>query len=143
MCRVLKHGSYLYLNVPSHGAYTSSRSTPGGPFDAGLTLRDWARANHYVMDLSESFITKNKNETWSDCVMVFTKEGRPTTVSLADRYDVPINARCRPRLDEFRKTRRLVVKIKLDRATPNSRKSHLPWIRRTQPAEATDAASSI
>lgn len=96
----------MYLNAPSRGACHQFPIDAWRFFpDAGVALRDWARANHYGMDILESFITENKNETWSDCVMVFTKEGRPTTVSLADRYDKPINVRSWPRLDEIRQRR--------------------------------------
>jgi SAM-dependent methyltransferase len=106
MCRVVKRGAYLYLNAPSRGTYHQFPIDAWRFFpDAGLALRDWARANHYGMDLLESFITENKNEAWNDCVMVFVKEGEPSTVSLADRYDVPINIRSWPRLGEVRRRR--------------------------------------
>jgi hypothetical protein len=73
--------------------------------DAGLALRDWARDNQYAMELLESFIAENKNETFNDCVMVFTKGGQPPSVSLAERCGSAINVRSWPQLDELRRRR--------------------------------------
>lgn len=73
--------------------------------DAGLALRDWARDNRYAVELLESFIAENKNETFNDCVMVFTKGGQPPSVSLAERCGSAINVRSWPQLDELRRRR--------------------------------------
>ena len=54
MCRVLKHGAYLYLNVPSKGKYHQYPIDAWRFFpDAGIGLRDWARLNDHDIELLE------------------------------------------------------------------------------------------
>lgn len=99
LCRVLKSGGYLYINAPSKGGYHRYPIDAWRFFpDAGIALRDWARVNHYPIELLELFITENRGDIWNDCVMVFAKNGRPATVSVADRHGLAINIRRWPDL---------------------------------------------
>jgi SAM-dependent methyltransferase len=100
MCRVLKSGGYLYLNAPSRGGYhrypiDAWRFYP----DAGIALRDWARNNYHDIELLESFITENRGDIWNDCVMIFSKNGSPPGVGVADRHPLAINVRQWPDLE--------------------------------------------
>jgi ubiquinone/menaquinone biosynthesis C-methylase UbiE len=100
MCRVLKSGGYLYINAPSSGSYHRYPIDAWRFFpDSGIALRDWARINHHPIELLESFITENRGEDWNDCVMIFTKNGHPSAVGVADRHGLAINIRRWPDLE--------------------------------------------
>ena len=94
MCRVVKPAGYIYINAPSRGwlhqyPIDAWRFFP----DAGIALRDWAKASRFDIDLVESFLTKNMDDMWNDCVMVFSKGGRPPPSLVCDRYDLAVNVR--------------------------------------------------
>lgn len=100
LCRVLKSGGFLYLNVPSRGGYHRYPIDAWRFFpDSGIALRDWARINQHHIELLESFITQNRGVDWNDCVMIFAKNGRPPAVGVADRYGLAFNIRRWPDLE--------------------------------------------
>jgi SAM-dependent methyltransferase len=74
MCRVCRHGGYLYLNAPSNGAYHRYpddcwRFYP----DAGVALTRWAARCGKRMTLCESFVALDFEDTWNDFVGIFRK----------------------------------------------------------------------
>jgi SAM-dependent methyltransferase len=83
MCRVLSEGGFIYLNVPSNGAFHRF-PTDNWRFypDSGLALVAWARRNGHDIHLVESFIGRRRNDIWNDCVMVFGKGDTPRQLCL-------------------------------------------------------------
>jgi SAM-dependent methyltransferase len=106
MCRVLKHGGYLYLNVPSKGKFHQYPIDAWRFFpDAGIGLRDWAKLNNHDIELLESFLTENRNDIWNDCVMIFGKQSPHAALSVSERYPLAMNIRRWPELTEIRRWR--------------------------------------
>jgi len=75
MCRKVKSGGYLYINVPSNGVvhrYPQDcwRFYP----DAGRALASWAKAQGQNVTLIESFIAKRESDIWNDFIAVFQKD---------------------------------------------------------------------
>jgi SAM-dependent methyltransferase len=83
MCRVLKEGGFIYLNVPSNGLF-HRYPTDNWRFypDSGLALATWGRRNGHAIHLVESFIGRRRRDIWNDCVMVFGKGDTPRQLSL-------------------------------------------------------------
>jgi len=106
MCRVLQPSGYIYINAPSRG-YLHSYPIDAWRFfpDAGLALRDWARANDQDVELLESFITANRGDVWNDCVMVFTKGGQRPSLLICEQYPLALNVRLWPDLGTIRQRR--------------------------------------
>lgn len=78
MCRVCRSGGYVYLNVPSSGAYHRYpddcwRFYP----DAGLALERWASRSGHRVVLCESFIALDYEDVWNDFVGIFRKQAGP------------------------------------------------------------------
>ncbi|MQP64232.1 methyltransferase domain-containing protein [Niveispirillum sp. SYP-B3756] len=74
MLRVTREGGFLYINVPSNGAYHAYpqdcwRFYP----DSGLALVAWAKRMKLDVTLVESFIATREADVWNDCVLVFAK----------------------------------------------------------------------
>lgn len=74
MCRVLKAGGLLFLNVPSNGP------VHGYPVDcwrfypdAGRALQNWAKRQGYDMVMLESYISHQEGGTFNDFVAVYVK----------------------------------------------------------------------
>ena len=83
MCRVLRTGGFIYLNVPSNG-YFHRFPTDNWRFypDAGLALAAWGRHNGHELHLVESFIGRRRHDVWNDCIMVFGKGKTPRPLHL-------------------------------------------------------------
>lgn len=86
MCRVTKIGGYIYLNVPSDGAFhrypiDAWRFYP----DAGLALVTWAQRSGIDVTLCESFVSNRGADDWSDYVAIFRK-GRFTKTEIPPLY---------------------------------------------------------
>ena len=95
MCRVLKAGGFIYLNVPSNGLF-HRYPTDNWRFypDSGLALAVWGRRNGHPIHLVESFIGRRRQDIWNDCVMVFAKGDAPRPLSLlADLFPRSFNIR--------------------------------------------------
>lgn len=104
VCRVVKDGGYVYINAPSQGAYHRYPVDVWRFFpDAGLALRDWARANGQDMNLLESFISEPLRDGWADCVMIFGKRAYTPAVLVAERYRRIFNIRTWPDLATLRR----------------------------------------
>jgi SAM-dependent methyltransferase len=83
MCRVLRAGGFIYLNVPSNGAF-HRYPTDNWRFypDSGLALAAWGRRNGHDIHLVESFIGRRRRDIWNDCILVFGKGDTPRQLSL-------------------------------------------------------------
>src|SRR6266566_6402766 len=83
MCRVLRPGGFIYLNVPSNGLF-HRYPTDNWRFypDSGLALAAWGRRNGHTIQLVESLIGRRRRDIWNDCVMVFGKDETPRPLSL-------------------------------------------------------------
>ncbi len=78
MVRVAKDGGYVYLDVPSNGAFHRYPSDCWRFYpDAGLALEKWAQRNGMRATLMESFVADRRRAEWNDCVMVFGKNAEP------------------------------------------------------------------
>lgn len=78
MCRVLKAGGLIYLNVPSNG-YIHRYPVDSWRFypDAGIALMNWANRHSFQVQVQESFIgakasASDPGETWNDFVCIFS-----------------------------------------------------------------------
>jgi SAM-dependent methyltransferase len=76
MCRKVKSGGYVYINVPSNGAvhrYPEDhwRFYP----DSALALVRWARSQGEQVTLIESFVARREADIWNDFVAIFRKDG--------------------------------------------------------------------
>ena len=80
MCRVIRPGGFIYLNVPSNGPVHRYpvdcwRFYP----DAGLALQDISQRGPSPVTLIESFIARqSEHEPWNDFVAVFQRDGGET-----------------------------------------------------------------
>ena len=83
MCRVLRAGGFIYLNVPSNGLF-HRYPTDNWRFypDSGLALAAWGRRNGHDIQLVESFIGRRRRDIWNDCILVFGKGDTPRQLSL-------------------------------------------------------------
>jgi SAM-dependent methyltransferase len=83
MCRVLRAGGFIYLNVPSNGWF-HRYPTDNWRFypDSGLALAAWGRRNGHDIHLVESFIGRRRRDIWNDCILVFGKGDTPRQLSL-------------------------------------------------------------
>jgi SAM-dependent methyltransferase len=86
MCRVTKKRGYIYLNVPSDGAFhrypiDAWRFYP----DAGLALVTWAQRSGILVTLCEAFVSNQGADGWSDYVAIFRK-GRFTKIEIPPIY---------------------------------------------------------
>ena len=72
MCRIIKPGGLIYVNVPSSGPY---HGYPGDCWrfyaDSWKSLAKWANKNGYNIELVESYI--DKRGVWQDNVGIFKK----------------------------------------------------------------------
>lgn len=77
MCRVVKPGGYIYMNVPSNGIFHRYPVDCWCFYpDAGNALASWAKHNNYEIELVESFIGEQTEDAiWNDFVAVFHKKG--------------------------------------------------------------------
>lgn len=73
MCRVVKSGGLIYINVPSAGPY---HGYPGDSWrfykDSWKSLQAWAKINKYELDILESYI--DTKCIWKNNVVVFKKK---------------------------------------------------------------------
>jgi SAM-dependent methyltransferase len=95
MCRVVRPGGFIYLNVPSNGAF-HRYPTDNWRFypDAGLALAAWGRRKGHDIHLFESLIGRRRHDVWNDCVMVFTKGEAPRPLRLlAEMFPRSFNIR--------------------------------------------------
>jgi SAM-dependent methyltransferase len=95
MCRTLKAGGFIYLNVPSNGTF-HRYPTDNWRFypDSGLALAAWGRRNGHDIHLIESLIGRRRRDIWNDCVMVFGKGEAPRPLSsLAEIFPRSLNIR--------------------------------------------------
>ena len=74
MCRKLRDGGYLYINVPSNGAVhrfpqDNWRFYP----DSGRALAAWAQSQGLDIHLVESFVATRDQDIWNDFVAVFRR----------------------------------------------------------------------
>jgi predicted SAM-dependent methyltransferase len=72
MCRILKPGGILYINVPSAGYY---HGYPGDCWrfyaDSWKALASWAKEHDYTMNIVESYI--DPRGEWKDAVGILRK----------------------------------------------------------------------
>jgi SAM-dependent methyltransferase len=95
MCRVLRSGGFIYLNVPSNGAF-HRYPTDNWRFypDSGMALAAWGRRNGHDIHLVESFVGRRRQDVWNDCVLIFGKGDPPRPpVLLSELFPRSFNIR--------------------------------------------------
>ncbi|MBY4852191.1 hypothetical protein [Burkholderia contaminans] len=74
MCKKVKSGGHIYINVPSNGAV---RRFPKDYWrfypDAGLALEGYARSEGFDLSLVESFTTEREEDDWNDFCAIFRR----------------------------------------------------------------------
>ena len=77
MCRKVRVGGYIYINVPSNGSvHRYPRDNWRFYPDSGKALADWATSQGQDVVLVESFIASRQRDQWNDFVAIFRK-GQP------------------------------------------------------------------
>lgn len=95
MCRVLRPGGFIYVNVPSNGVF-HRYPTDNWRFypDSGLALASWGRRQGYDIRFLEGLIGRRRGDLWNDCVLVFGKgETRPPVRLMSDVFPRSFNIR--------------------------------------------------
>lgn len=77
MCRKVRAGGYIYINVPSNGSvHRYPRDNWRFYPDSGQALADWAVSQGQDVVLVESFVAARQRDQWNDFVAIFRK-GQP------------------------------------------------------------------